>query len=69
MKSTMMGFQLTLAPILERAGTLYPKVEIVSRMPDRSLHRCTYSDVYCARVDSRVLCLQPVYSAANAWPL
>jgi len=45
MKSTMMDFQLTLAPILERAGTLYPKVEIVSRMPDRSVHRCTYSEM------------------------
>jgi fatty-acyl-CoA synthase len=45
MKSTMMDFQLTLAPILERAGTLYPTVEIVSRMPDRSLQRCTYSDL------------------------
>lgn len=45
MKSTMMDFQLTLAPILERAGTLYPKVEIVSRMPDRSLHRYTYADL------------------------
>ncbi len=45
MESTMMDFQLTLGPILERAGTLYPKVEIVSRMPDRSLHRCTYSEV------------------------
>ena len=45
MKSTMMDFQLTLAPMLERAAKLYPKVEIVSRMPDRSLHRCTYSDL------------------------
>ena len=45
MKSTMMDFQLTLAPMLERAGTLYPKVEIVSRRPDRSLHRCTYLDL------------------------
>src|SRR5260370_9177300 len=45
MKSTMMDFQLTLAPMLERAAKLYPKVEIVSRMPDRSLHRYTYSDL------------------------
>src|SRR5438445_785083 len=45
MKSTMMDFQLTLAPMLERAGTLYPRVEIVSRRPDRSLHRCTYLDL------------------------
>jgi fatty-acyl-CoA synthase len=45
MKSTMMDFQLTLAPMLDRAAKLYPSVEIVSRMPDRSLHRCTYSDL------------------------
>lgn len=45
MKSTMMDFQLTLAPMLERAAKLYPKVEIVSRRPDRSLQRCTYSDL------------------------
>ncbi|PYU26637.1 MAG: long-chain fatty acid--CoA ligase [Acidobacteria bacterium] len=45
MKNTMMDFQLTLAPMLERAGTLYPTVQIVSRMPDRSLYRCTYADL------------------------
>jgi len=45
MKSTMMDYQLTLAPLLERAGTLYPTVEIVSRMPDRSLERRTYADL------------------------
>jgi fatty-acyl-CoA synthase len=45
MKSTMMDFQLTLGPVLERAATLYPTVEIVSRMPDRSLHRCNYADL------------------------
>src|SRR5438445_13809164 len=45
MKSTMMDFQLTLAPMLDRAAKLYPSVEIVSRMPDRSLQRCTYSDL------------------------
>lgn len=56
MKSTIMDFQLTLAPILARAETLYPKVEIVSRMPDRSLQRCTYADVaYRARQLARAL--------------
>jgi acyl-CoA synthetase (AMP-forming)/AMP-acid ligase II len=47
MKSTMMDFQLTLAPMLDRAEKLYPKIEIVSRMPDRSLERYTYSDLAC----------------------
>jgi fatty-acyl-CoA synthase len=56
MKSTIMDFQLTLAPMLERAGSLYPKVEVVSRMPDRSVHRCTYSDVVArARTLARAL--------------
>lgn len=40
-----MDFQLTLAPILERAATLYPKVQVVSRRPDRSLERITYADM------------------------
>ena len=41
-----MPFPLTLFTILERAGKYFPKVEIVSRRPDRSLHRSTYGDVY-----------------------
>lgn len=45
MKSTMMDFQLTLVPLLDRAAKLFPGVKIVSRMPDRSLQRCTYSDL------------------------
>ncbi len=46
MKSTMMQFQLTITPILERAGSLFPDVEIVSRMPDGSIHRQKYRDFY-----------------------
>ena len=46
MLGTMMNFPLTLNTILERAGGLFGKVEIVSRMPDKSLHRTTYGDVY-----------------------
>ncbi|ORJ60573.1 long-chain fatty acid--CoA ligase [Geothermobacter hydrogeniphilus] len=46
MKATMMNAPLTLGHILERAGTLFAATEIVSRMPDRSLHRCTYGDFY-----------------------
>ena len=43
--STMMDSQLTLRPILNRAATLFPKSEIVSRMPDRSVRRRTYADL------------------------
>jgi len=46
MQSTMMDHPLTLVHILERAGRYFPKTEIVSRMPDRSLHRHTYDDFY-----------------------
>ena len=46
MQGTMMNYPLTLIHILERAGKLFPKQEIVSRLPDRSLHRCTYGDIY-----------------------
>src|SRR5260221_2631123 len=46
MKSTMMNYPLTLPHILERAGRVFPKSEIVSRMPDKSLHRYTYGDFY-----------------------
>jgi fatty-acyl-CoA synthase len=44
MKSTMMQVPLSLNHFLERAGQYYPDVEIVSRMPDKSLHRYTYAD-------------------------
>lgn len=46
MKGTMMNVPLTLMHLLERAGRLYGSVEIVSRMPDKSLHRYTYADLY-----------------------
>jgi len=45
MLSTMMQFPLTLTSILERAGRLFGPVEIVSRLPDRSLRRSTYADL------------------------
>ncbi len=40
----MMDYPLTLTHLLERSGKLFDKVEIVSRLPDRSLHRHTYAD-------------------------
>jgi fatty-acyl-CoA synthase len=42
MRGTMMDFPLTLKTILERAGKQFPKVEIVSRRPDRSIVRTNY---------------------------
>jgi fatty-acyl-CoA synthase len=46
MQGTMMDFPLTLFSILERAGKYFADVEIVSRRPDRSLHRSNYGDLY-----------------------
>ncbi|GIW34063.1 long-chain fatty acid--CoA ligase [Meiothermus sp.] len=46
MQSTMMDFPLTLVHLLERAGQLFPKEEIVTRLPDKSLHRYTFGDFY-----------------------
>lgn len=43
---TMMDYPLTLVHILERAGKLFGEVEVVSRKPDRSLHRYTFADLY-----------------------
>jgi|SRR5579864_2122441 len=45
MKSTMMSSPLLLDKMLERAGKLFPDVEIVSVLPDGSVHRCTYRDL------------------------
>ncbi len=41
MKSTMMASPLSITSMLERAGKLFPRVEIVSSLPDGSRHRYT----------------------------
>ena len=46
MRGTMMDFPLTLPVLLERAGQIFSRVEIVSRRPDRSILRGTYGDFY-----------------------
>ena len=46
MQTTMMSYPLTLPHLLERAGRYFANSEIVSRLPDRSLHRTTYGDFY-----------------------
>ncbi len=45
-KATTMDYPLTLPHILERAGRMFRNVEVVSRMPDKSLHRTTYGAIY-----------------------
>jgi fatty-acyl-CoA synthase len=46
MRGTMMDFPLTLPTLLDRAGRLFPRVEIVSRRPDRSIHRTNYGEFH-----------------------
>lgn len=46
MRGTMMDFPLTLTTILERSGKIFPRVEIVSRRPDKSIVRTTYGEFY-----------------------
>ena len=41
-----MDFPLTLTHIFERAGRLFPESAIVSRLPDKSLHRYRYADFF-----------------------
>jgi fatty-acyl-CoA synthase len=45
MDGLMMDFPLTLPAILRRAETYFGDKEIVSRLPDKSFHRYTYSDM------------------------
>jgi fatty-acyl-CoA synthase len=45
MNGLMMDTPLTLTPILERAGRLFPRKEIVSKT-DAGMHRYTYADFY-----------------------
>ncbi|HEV2398132.1 MAG TPA: long-chain fatty acid--CoA ligase [Candidatus Sulfotelmatobacter sp.] len=45
MKSTMMSSPLLLDSMLERAARLFPAVEIVSALPNGTIHRYAYRDV------------------------
>ncbi len=46
MNGTMMEYPLTLDHLMNRAQKLFGRVEIVSRLPDKSLHRHTYNDFH-----------------------
>lgn len=46
MKSTMMATPLSLNHLLERAGQLFHRNEIVSRLPDKSLRRHSYGEFH-----------------------
>lgn len=44
MNGLIMDYQLTIPAILRRAEMLFPRKEIVTRLPDKSFHRYTYAD-------------------------
>ena len=46
MRATMMDYPLTLTHYLERAGTLLRESEIVTRLPDKSMHRYRFGDFH-----------------------
>src|SRR4051812_1831912 len=46
MRSTMMSLPLSLNHLLERAGGLFHRNELVSRLPDKSLRRHTYGEFH-----------------------
>ncbi|MGZ6143870.1 MAG: long-chain fatty acid--CoA ligase [Myxococcales bacterium] len=46
MDSLMMEYPLTLAHIFDRAGKYFPKTELISRRPDKSIHRTTYGEFH-----------------------
>ena len=42
----MDDYQLTIPALLERAGTFFPANDIVTRLPDGTIHHYTYGDLY-----------------------
>jgi len=54
---TMMNTPLTLVPVLERAARYFANVEVISRMPNRCIHRTTWGGVY-QRARRLAECLQ-----------
>ena len=46
MRSTMMTVPLSINGFLDRAGTLFKDIELLSRLPDKSLKRQTYGQWY-----------------------
>ena len=45
MQGLMMDYQLTLPTVLRRAENLYGHKEIVSCLPDKSIHRYNYREM------------------------
>ncbi|WP_372759623.1 AMP-binding protein, partial [Litorivivens sp.] len=45
LQSTMMNMPLTLNSILDRCGSLFADVDIISNTPDKQLHKTNYGEV------------------------
>ena len=46
MEGLMMEYPLTLQHVFDRAGALFPRTEIVTRWPDKSIHRTSYGEFH-----------------------
>jgi len=46
MQGTMMQYPLTLVHVLERVGKIFPTIEVLSRLPDGSIHRTNWGGIY-----------------------
>jgi fatty-acyl-CoA synthase len=46
MEGLMMEYPLTLNHVFDRAGALFPSTEIVTRWPDKSVHRSSYGEFH-----------------------
>jgi fatty-acyl-CoA synthase len=46
MEGLMMEYPLTLNHVFDRAGALFPRTEIVTRWPDKSVHRSSYGEFH-----------------------
>ena len=57
MNGLMMDYQLTLPAILRRTEELFPRKELVTRLPDESIHRYTYAD-FAARTKKLAVALK-----------
>jgi hypothetical protein len=68
MKSTMMSVPLNLSHFPRAGRQAVRGQEIVSRLPDKSLHRYTYAISIGARACSPRRCTKPASSAAIASP-
>ncbi len=57
MKGLMMDYQLTISTILRRSESLFARKEIITRLPDKTIHRYTYGD-FATRTKKLIIALK-----------